>query len=141
MILNYIEAKDDKDSDLSINNKGVFLVDKNTIQVDQNLLNKYTNNTLHILYKKSPEMVTISKTIQEQYVDLPISLLECLIFGMAYYAHTIGIITADMSKAYGGLTVDNLKKTYESSIQKAMAYQITPQKKRDDNLYESGNFF
>lgn len=95
MVNQIIEIKDDYNTPIVLNEEFVHNVNPDVIQVEKSLVNRYENNKLHILYTKSPKMVSDTLPADQQIVDIPIQLLECLILGIASKASNIGQLTQD----------------------------------------------
>ena len=125
-ILNFLDVKDLYNSNIILNSKLVHLVDMNTLQIEKDFLNKYPDNKVYLLVKKSPERCNTTDDFNDQLVDLPMSLLEALVYGMAMYAHSSGIISQESGTYQSG--VNPFAKRYEEAIEKAIANQfIYPQ--------------
>lgn len=125
-ILNFLDVKDLFDSNIILNSKLVHLVDMDTIQIEKDFLYKYPNNKIYLLVKKAPERCNTNDDFNNQLVDLPMSLLEALIYGMAMYAHSSGIISQESATYQSG--INPFTKRYEEALTKAIANQfIYPQ--------------
>lgn len=120
-----LDIKDNYDNKIILNDELVHMVDTFTIQVEKELLKKYNDNTLHILYKKHPTLLTTEKQPEEQSVDLPIELIDVLLLGIAVKAHGMGTLTNDPRT--GTSYVQNpYVDRYELAIKKAIDYGYLP---------------
>ena len=90
-----LDIKDDYKELILLNTKYVHMINTFTIQVEKELLHKHHDNTLHILYRKHPKLVSTQKTPEEQTIDLPIELIDVLLLGIAVKAHGMGTLTND----------------------------------------------
>lgn len=109
------------------------MVDTFNIQVEKDLVNKYAENSLHILYKKHPNLCVTNKLAEEQYVDAPIELLEVLLLGMSVKAHTMGFLTTDPRTGQSYVQNPYIDR-YEMAIKKALdagIIQSTSNKRQD----------
>lgn len=114
-----LDIQDDYNSDILLNERLVHLIDTFTIQVERELLNKYGENNLHILFKKHPELVDSTKEANTQNVDIPIELVECVIFGMAAKAHSMGFLSNDPRTGTSYVQNPYIDR-YEAAIKKAI---------------------
>ena len=114
-----LDIKDDHKSPILLNTNLVHMIDTFNLQVEKELANKFRENTLHILYKKHPQLLTTEKTPYEQKIDLPIELIDVLLLGIAVKAHGMGTLTNDPRT--GSSYVQNpYVDRYELAIQKAI---------------------
>ena len=114
-----LDIKDDHKSPILLNTNLVHMIDTFNLQVEKELANKFKENTLHILYKKHPQLLTTEKTPEEQKIDLPIELIDVLLLGIAVKAHGMGTLTNDPRT--GSSYVQNpYVDRYELAIQKAI---------------------
>ncbi len=114
-----LDIQDDYQTEIRLNEQKVHKVDTFTIQVEKELLERYDDNTLHILYKRHPKLVDSAIPAQDQKVDIPIELLECILLGMAVKAHSMSILTNDPRT--GSSYVQNpYIDRYELAIKKAL---------------------
>lgn len=135
-----IDIKDDYKSDINFNESLVHMIDTYNIQVERKLLDEYKDNTLHILYRKHPQLVTIDKTPDEQKIDLPIELIEVLLLGIAVKAYGMGTLTNDPRT--GTSYVQNpYVDRYEVAIKKAIDYGYLPQNKINQRKVTDKGFF
>lgn len=114
-----LDIQDDHNSDILLNERLVHLIDTFTIQVERELLNKYSSNKLHILFKKHPELVDSTKEANTQNVDIPIELVECVILGMAAKAHSMGFLSNDPRTGTSYVQNPYIDR-YEAAIKKAI---------------------
>jgi hypothetical protein len=96
-----LDIKDDYKSPILLNTNLVHMITTFKIQVEKELVNKYKENTLHILYKKHPILLKTKNDDgslckpEDQKVDLPIELIDVLLLGIAVKAHGMGTLTND----------------------------------------------
>lgn len=121
MFSQFLEITDSYNSPIILNDKFVFSVNPETIQITKDLRYKYPDkkNTLYIIYRKEPKLNKAEGDATKQYVDIPPILLECLILGMAKYAHTTGLLTTDQ-RVGGSYIVNPYLERYELAIKKAI---------------------
>lgn len=114
-----LDIKDDYREQILLNTNYVHMIDTFRIQVEKELLSKHYDNTLHILYKKHPNLVTKDKTPEEQTIDLPIELIDVLLLGIAVKAHGMGTLTNDPRTGTSYVQNPYIDR-YELAIKKAM---------------------
>lgn len=114
-----LDIQDDYESDILLNERLVHLIDTFTIQVERELLNSHKDNTLHILFKKHPELVNSKIDASTQNVDIPIELVECVILGMAAKAHSMGFLSNDPRTGTSYVQNPYIDR-YEAAIKKAL---------------------
>lgn len=123
---------------IRLNTNGVFLVNNQKLQVTKEIRG-IPNNVLYILYKQKPEFVTTDVAYTEQYVDIPLALVECLIQGMTYHAHSMGVMAIDAQKQ--GAVIDQYMQRYETAMQKAEIHShIVPRNIEGDDVRIKGFF-
>lgn len=128
-----LKITDNYNNDILLNERGVHMVDTFNIQVEKDLVNKYAENSLHILYKKHPNLCVTDKLAEDQYVDAPIELLEVLLLGMSVKAHTMGFLTTDPRTGQSYVQNPYIDR-YEMAIKKALdagIIQSTSNKRQD----------
>lgn len=121
MFSQFLEISDSYKSPIILNDRFVFSVNPTTIQITKDLRYKYPDkgNNLYIVYRKEPKLNKAEGDAREQYVDIPPILLECVILGMAKFAHTTGLLTTDQ-RVGGSYIVNPYLERYELAIKKAM---------------------
>ncbi|EAL4587030.1 hypothetical protein NON42_001165 [Campylobacter coli] len=127
MINKILEVKDDYKSPIVLNDNLVHNVSPNVIQVEKELANKYDSNTLHILYTKQPKMVTDTLPADQQIVDIPEALLECLLLGIASKVSNIGQLTNDPRTGTSympNVYIERYEKAIEKVIGEGFLYQL-----------------
>lgn len=90
-----LDIKDKYNSDIVLNDRYVYSITQDKIQVEHALLKVHSDNSLYILFKEFPTLCTTDIEPQNQKVDLPIELIEVLILGMAVKAYGMGALTND----------------------------------------------
>ena len=121
MFSQFLEVSDDYKSPIILNDRYVFSVNPSTIQITKDLRFRYPDkkNNLHIVYKKAPVLNKAEGDANNQYVDIPPILIECVILGMAKFAHSSGLLTTDQSVG-GSYIVNPYLERYELAIKKAL---------------------
>ena len=119
----FLEVSDSYKSPILLNDRYVFNVTPDSIQITKDLRYKYPDkqNHLYIVYRKFPELNKAEGDANLQYVDLPPILIECLILGMAKTAHSTGLLTTDQ-RVGGSYIVNPYLERYELALKKAMEY-------------------
>ena len=120
MFSQFLEVSDDYKSPIILNDRYVFSVNPSTIQITKDLRFRYPDkkNNLHIVYKKAPVLNKAEGDANNQYVDIPPILIECVILGMAKFAHSSGLLTTDQ-RVGGSYIVNPYLERYELAIKKA----------------------
>lgn len=116
-----LDIKDKYRSDINLNEKYVYSINQNKIQVEHSLLKAHSNNSLYILYKEFPQLCTVDIEPKDQKVDLPVELIEILILGMAVKAYGMGALTNDPRTGTSYVQNPYIDR-YELAIKKAIDY-------------------
>lgn len=121
MFSQFLEVSDDYKSPIILNDRYVFSVNPSTIQITKDLRFRYPDkkNNLHIVYKKAPVLNKAEGDANDQYVDIPPILIECVILGMAKFAHSSGLLTTDQ-RVGSSYIVNPYLERYELAIKKAL---------------------
>lgn len=114
-----LDIQDNYRSNIRFNESLVYSITPTSIQVAKKLLDTHPNNTLHILIKSPPKLVTNDLTAKEQNVDLPMELIECLILGIAAKANDMGVLSND-PRTGTSYVVNPYIDRYELAIKKAI---------------------
>lgn len=122
-MLQILNVSDSFNSPIILNSQLVFTVNPTTLQIVKELRHKYPDrkNTLYVIYKKFPNLNEDKGDANNQNVDIPKILLECVILGMAKFAHSTGLLTTD-TRVGGSYIVNPYLERYELAIKKAFEY-------------------
>lgn len=123
--MNILDIQDDYGTKINLNDEYVHTINSTTIQVEKRLLKKHKDNNLHILIREQPKLVDSSLKPEDQMLDLPIELIECLLLGLAVKAHNMGVLTNDPRTGSSYVTNPYIDR-YEQAIKKAIDYGYIP---------------
>lgn len=136
--LSLLSIVDDYQSNIEINDKFVYFASANTIQITQDLRDKFPTNNLNCVIRLAPtllqcpkpkyqansnELTPESKAEIEKYltnteIDLPDQLQECLILGIGAKAHSMGFLSNDPRTGTASVVNPYLER-YELAVKKA----------------------